>query len=61
MDLVAEIVQSYNTAASYKTIINFQWASSFIYCFTTLAVFLGIAVVAMQRPYRGLVRKNSRE
>jgi hypothetical protein len=59
MDLVAEVISYFNTSATVTTINNFDWAASFIYCFTTMAIFVGVAVVAMQMPYRGMVRKNS--
>jgi hypothetical protein len=61
MDIAAEVLQYYNTNASYSTIVNIQWASLFIYCFATIAVFLGVAVIALQRPFVELVRKNSRD
>jgi hypothetical protein len=59
MDLVAEVISYFNTSATFMTIIDFDWADSFIYCFTTMAIFLGVAVVAMQKPCRKMVRKNS--
>jgi hypothetical protein len=61
MDLVSEAISCFNTTLTYTTIINFDWATSFIYCFTTMAVFLGAAVIAMQRPYREIMRKNSKD
>jgi hypothetical protein len=61
MDLVAEVIFYFNTSSTVTTIVNFHWADSFIYCFTTMAIFVGVAVVAMQRPYSTVVTKNSRD
>ena len=59
MDIVTEVLQYYNTKVSFNTIINIMWANLFICCFATMAVFLGVVVIALQRPFVGLVRKNS--
>jgi hypothetical protein len=61
MDLVFEVIFNYPTAVDFATIMNFNWATGFIYCFTTMAAFVGVAIIAMQRPSGGMVRKNSRD
>jgi hypothetical protein len=61
MDLVSDILSYFNTTATLSALINFDWATSFIYCFTTMAVFLGVAVIAMQRLHIEVAGKNSKD
>lgn len=61
MGLVAKVISYFNISSTIMTIIDFDWVDSFIYCFTTMVIFLTVAVVAMQRPYSEMVRKNSRD
>jgi len=61
MDLVAEVISYFNTSATVTTINNFDWAASFVYCFTTMAIFVGVAIVALQKPDHGMLRKNLKD
>jgi hypothetical protein len=63
LDLAAEVAFAYflsdMVTTTYNAISGLERASAFINCFMNMAVFVGVAVVAMQRPSGGVVLKNS--
>jgi hypothetical protein len=61
MEVFMEVVPTYDTPYSSTDVTNLEWASEFLYCFTTIVVFLGVAVIAMQRPPSKSLGKNPRD
>jgi hypothetical protein len=61
MDIIFAIIPTYNIPISYADAVNLELAANFIYAFTNMAIFLGVAVIAVQRPPREFVRKNPRD
>jgi hypothetical protein len=55
------VVPTYDTPYSSTDVINLEWASEFLYCFTNILVFLGVAVIAMQRPPSKSLGENPRD
>jgi hypothetical protein len=61
MEIIFAIIPTYNIHISSTDAENLELAAAFIYCFTNMAAFLGVAVIAMQTPSRELMRKNPRD
>jgi hypothetical protein len=61
IEVLKEVVPTYLTPDSSTDAINLEWASAFLYCFTNMAAFVGVAVIAMQMPLSESLRKNSRD
>lgn len=60
-EVIKEVVPTYDAPYSSTDVINLGWASEFLYCFANIAVFLGVAVIAMQMPPSKSLGKNPRD
>jgi hypothetical protein len=61
MDILVGVISTYNIDISFTDADNLFSAAEFIHCFTAMAAFLGVAVIALQRPPSESLKKNQRD